>query len=107
MRYLVERLQYPRSAARHALDKQTLIKLVAIFFRLRTWVYSACGSCLFDSLVLADFLTRFGAQPVLVLGVHTKPFAAHAWVQCGPWVLNDTVENVEQFVPILRAGCRA
>jgi hypothetical protein len=36
-----------------------------------------------------------------VIGVATRPFVAHAWVQIAGSVLNDTVEHVQDFAPIL------
>ena len=37
----------------------------------------------------------------LVIGVTASPFGAHAWVQIGDVVLNDSVDRVRRFVPIL------
>jgi len=75
--------------------------LVLAFTKLRPWFYTAAGQCLRDSLMLTEFLQRCGAKPTLVLGVKTRPFAAHAWVQVGPYVANGTVENVATYTPIL------
>jgi len=74
------------------------------FFRLRIWFYTALRHCLFDSLVLCVFLTRRSIPCTLVIGVSTKPFAAHSWVQFGECVLNDTAEHVQSFTPILAIG---
>ena len=76
-------------------------ELVATFCRLRIWFYTAHRRCLFDSLVLWVFLTQQGVPCVFVIGVSTKPFRAHAWVQIGQFVLNDTAEHVQTFAPIL------
>jgi hypothetical protein len=38
------------------------------------------------------------------IGVATKPFLAHAWVQIGESVLNDTAEHVQDFKPLLSIG---
>jgi transglutaminase superfamily protein len=73
------------------------------FRRLRLWAYSAAGVCLVDSLVLVEYLRRSGVPSTLVIGVKTKPFAAHAWVQCGSLVVNDKFERVRQYTPILGA----
>jgi Transglutaminase-like superfamily len=78
--------------------------LLASFFRSRIWFYTAYRHCLFDSLVLSVFLTRRMVPCTLVIGVSTKPFAAHAWVQIDECVLNDTVEHVLTFTPILAIG---
>lgn len=79
-------------------------KLLASFVRLRIWLYTAERRCLFDSLVLALFLTRELVPCSFVIGVSTKPFLAHSWVQIGELVINDTVEHVQMFTPILALG---
>lgn len=56
--------------------------------------------CLIDSLAMVRFLAKLGLRAHLVMGVACDPFSAHAWVQHGPWVLNDTVGNVRAHVPI-------
>lgn len=78
--------------------------LLGSFFRLRIWFYTAYRHCLLDSLVLSVFLTKRMVPCTLVIGVSTKPFAAHAWVQIGERVLNDTVEHVQTFTPIFAVG---
>jgi hypothetical protein len=79
-------------------------KILAAFLRLRIWFYTADRRCLFDSLVLALFLSRKKIPCTFVIGVSTKPFLAHAWVQIGEFVLNDTAEHVQTFTPILAVG---
>lgn len=73
----------------------------AAFEHLRPILFTVRDRCLFDSLALHQFLTYFGFQPRLVIGVKTCPFGAHAWLQWGDLVLNDHVEHVMQFRPIL------
>jgi transglutaminase superfamily protein len=79
-------------------------RLLVSFFSLRIWLYTADRHCLFDSLVLSMFLTRKRVPCTFVIGVSTKPFTAHAWVQSADRVLNDTAEHVQMFIPILAAG---
>lgn len=74
-----------------------------VFCRVRPWLYSARGACLLDSLAMAEFLSGYGIYPHWVVGVQAKPFRAHSWLQWGAAVLNDTVESVKQFEPILVA----
>jgi hypothetical protein len=78
--------------------------LLASFLRLRIWFYTADRRCLFDSLVLAIFLTRQMVPCTFVIGISTKPFLAHSWLQIGEFVLNDTSEHVQMFTPILAIG---
>jgi hypothetical protein len=57
-------------------------------------------SCLIDSLSMVRFLAKRGLHSNLVLGVACDPFSAHAWVQHGALVLNDSVGNALAYVPI-------
>ena len=74
------------------------------FLWLRALCYTAQRRCLFDSLVLSVYLTREKIPCTFVIGVATKPFLAHSWVQIGESVLNDTAERVQDFKPILSVG---
>jgi hypothetical protein len=74
---------------------------VAIFKRLRPLLYTARGACLFDSLALCIFLSRYRLFPRWIFGVTTRPFEAHCWVQHRGTVFNDTPEHVGSFTPIL------
>ena len=57
--------------------------------------------CLFQSLTLFHFLARHGWYPKLVIAVKMSPFGAHAWLQEGDAVLNDQLDQVLPFTPIL------
>ncbi len=85
----------------------TLPTLMSSFRRLRIWFYTAHDRCLFDSLVLSVFLTLRKVPCTFVIGVASKPFLAHAWVQAGDMVLNDTAEHVQEFHPLFGVGGRA
>lgn len=78
-----------------------LMSFVGEFRVLRPWLYTARDRCLFDSLVLASYLHKLGFDPTFVIGVRTKPFSAHAWVQVGNYVVDDSPETVASFPPIL------
>ena len=60
-------------------------------------------ACLPHSLAVAERLIRAGQPAQLVFGVRLGPFAAHCWVQQGSLVVNDRVEIVRTFTPILVA----
>ena len=96
--------QYAISREGPAATRKNAVTPLASFFRLRIWFYTADRRCLFDSLVLATFLTRQMIPCTFVIGVSTKPFLAHSWVQMGELVLNDTAEHVQMFTPILAIG---
>jgi Transglutaminase-like superfamily len=88
----------------HSVTSSDAARLLASFLRLRIWFYTADQRCLFDSLVLAVFLTRQWVPCTFVIGVSTKPFRAHSWLQIRELVLNDTAEHVQTFTPILAIG---
>lgn len=82
-------------------DDQRLRDAVAAFETLRPLLFTARDKCLFDSLALVSFLASEGLAAQWVVGVKTRPFAAHSWVQVGSVVLNDLHEHVRSFKPIL------
>lgn len=57
--------------------------------------------CLSRSLLLARFLTVRRIPADLVIGVKLGPFAAHAWVEYEGSVVNDHLETVQAYTPIL------
>jgi hypothetical protein len=73
---------------------------MAAFQKLRPW-YPRAYLCLFDSLVLLEFLASYRVFPRIVFGVVADPFQAHCWLQEGEVVINDTLERVCIYTPIL------
>lgn len=57
--------------------------------------------CLRWSIAVARHLARYGAYPNLVFGIRMQPFGAHAWIQAGDVVLNDSADHASQYAPIL------
>jgi len=57
--------------------------------------------CLRRSIALVDYLAGQRLFPLFVIGVRRQPFGAHAWVQDEDEVLNDHVDHVAEYVPIL------
>ena len=88
-------------------DPNILLPFLRSYCQLRLWFYTARDHCLFDSLVLSAFLTKCRLPCTFVIGIATKPFVAHAWVQSGDAVLNDTAEYIQTFDPILAIGAAA
>ncbi len=93
-----ERLQH---AALDTGAPEAMWSSAAAYQRLRPLAMSAQDKCLHDSLALISFLALESAFPRWVIGVKTRPFCAHSWVQSGATVLNDQHENVRRFRPIL------
>jgi hypothetical protein len=75
--------------------------LVAAFSALRPFFFTAKDACLFDALSLSEFLAGYGVFPRWVFGVQSRPFGAHCWLQLNGVVLNDTVDHVKRYTPIM------
>jgi hypothetical protein len=74
--------------------------LMAAFNDLRP-LYPRPYLCLFDSLALLEFLAGYHSFPRIVFGVVADPFHAHCWLQEGNTVLNDDLERIGHYRPIL------
>lgn len=88
-------------AVASSVSEQELHRLVAAFAKLRPFFFTAKDACLFDALSLSEFLAGYGVFPRWVFGVQSRPFAAHCWLQLGGVVLNDTVDHVKRYTPIM------
>lgn len=75
--------------------------LVLAFRRLRPLFYRGRERCVLDSLVLASFLAKYRVFPHVMIGVVLGPFNGHCWVQYHTLVLNDRLERVAKFTPIM------
>ncbi len=101
---IVERVRYRIANSSRAADpvsENRLHQLVGAFATLRPFFFAAKDACLFDALALSEFLAAYGVFPRWVFGVQSRPFAAHCWLQHDGRVLNDTVEHVKRYMPIL------
>lgn len=87
--------------ARTRFDRDQVRDLVATFVTLRPYFFTARDACLFEALTLGRFLRRFGFDSRWVFGVQARPFAAHCWLQREGIVINDTVEHVSRYKPIM------
>lgn len=79
--------------------RQQLLEAAIAFNHVRPYVPIEM-SCLIDSLSMIRFLAKRGLHAHLVMGVACDPFSAHAWVQHGPLVLNETIGTAQAHVPI-------
>lgn len=70
-------------------------------FEMTKLVVNPADLCLPRSIAVVRCLAALGVRASLVLGVKLDPFAAHAWAQWEDEVLNDTVEEVVKYTPIL------
>jgi hypothetical protein len=99
----IEHAQNIKKQRRPSKIKTTLSQVQAhmsYFQTLRPLIYTNKDACLFDSLVLFHFLHTSQIDCDLVIGVTTKPFQAHSWIQWNSTVLNDSLEHVQHYKPI-------
>ncbi len=97
----VLRLERRRHRIPPAIDWAKARECLSAFSYVRMFFYARRARCLFDSLVLMEFLALYGVHPQWVIGVRMRPFGAHSWVQHERWVLNGTPAFVRHFTPIL------
>lgn len=71
------------------------------FWRISPWL-PVEGECLLRSALLIAYLRRLGLRADWVFGVRLWPFMAHCWVQLDDLCLNDDVERLSAYTPILR-----
>lgn len=73
---------------------------VGAFLTLLPWVPFQ-GVCLYRSYLLLRMLHHAGLEATWVFGVRTWPFEAHCWLQVGDLVLDDHLDHVAGYAPIL------
>jgi len=82
-------------------DPSGEISLVLAAFASTAPVFRARNQCLPQSIAFHRLCLDRGVPATLVIGVSVNPFAAHCWVQLDDMVINDRVERIRQFTPIL------
>jgi len=100
----IRRLSALKGRAGNALMQSSSSALpgaIQAFRHLRPFLYTARDHCLGDALVLANYLLHLRHDVQFVVGVKARPFEAHAWAQIGSHVIEDFVEQVQLFTPIL------
>lgn len=88
-----------RSAARPASADDLTAALAG--FRAAERMVSTHDLCLSHSYAIARHLLGRGIDADLIVGVRLGPFAAHCWVQHRDWLVNDRLDTVGTFTPIL------
>lgn len=71
------------------------------FWRLAPLFISSRDACLYRSALLFRYLSRRNIACQLHIGVRAAPFSAHCWVSINGFVLNEHLETVNEFRPIL------
>jgi hypothetical protein len=85
----------------HSTDLEEVTRMTARFLALSPFLFTTQDACLFRSLFLMRFLADRGVAPTWTFGVRLAPFGAHSWVEYKGAVLNDHLEHVAAFTPIL------
>ena len=100
---LVERLRRRKALAGQSgrpFDRERAGRLALIARELRPW-FDEKPDCTTDALIVIEFFARHGLYPDWVFGVQANPLQAHCWVQQDDVVINDAVDVVSQFTPIM------
>ena len=77
-----------------------MLSLVEGFHRWANWT-PAPAKCLIRSFMLLRHLRRHGLDARWVFAVRTWPFEAHCWLQAGATVLDDALDRLVAYHPIL------
>lgn len=96
----LDRRRKSRSLA-ELVDVVTQVNSFNAAFTLAEFAISKADNCLIRSIALLRMLRAAGGDGVLVIGVTASPFSAHAWVQRGAVLLNDSLDRVRIFSLIL------
>lgn len=80
---------------------EAMLQHVATAFDRAGRLISGHDRCLPQSLAVMRAIASRAGWAQIVLGVTLGPFAAHCWIQCGSIVINDRVDRVRCYTPIL------
>ena len=78
-------------------------RLASAFHALAPYVMTLHDACLFRSYILIRYLASAGIPADWIFGVRLAPFSAHCWVEYQGRVLNEHLDTVMEFQPILLA----
>lgn len=74
---------------------------VATAFEWTARIVRSHDQCLPRSIAVARRLAALGLAADLVIGVRLRPFAAHCWVEVDGRLVNDRLDTVRTYTPIL------
>lgn len=100
---LLERLRRRKALADQSgrpFDRERAGRLALAARELRPW-FDEKPDCTIDALIVIEFFARYGLYPDWVFGVQANPLQAHCWVQQDDVVINDAVDVVSQYTPIM------
>jgi hypothetical protein len=82
-------------------DTRAAAETIAATFHHAAAFATTRDMCLPHSLAVAGACLRRNVPAALVLGVRLSPFGAHSWVQLHDAIVNDSIDNVRDYTPIL------
>jgi hypothetical protein len=98
--HLISRARQQKPVEAPSSPAEALVERVQAFRQLLPWA-PAQGVCLYRSFFLLQFLRRRGFDATWMFGVKIWPFEAHCWLQSGDIVLDDSLDHVRPYTPIL------
>lgn len=99
---LIEAVRERRECSSMTWNADKARRLAEVARELRPW-FNEAPVCTLDSLINIEFFARHSLYPEWVFGVQADPAQAHCWVQHDEMLINDTVDVVTQFTPIMAA----
>lgn len=100
-----------RTVIRHLVERKARTSLppapedelseIAAALKASRLVATPLDQCLPRSIAAMHMLLDRGWSSELVVGVRLQPFAAHCWLQSNQLLVNESVEQVRNFTPIL------
>jgi hypothetical protein len=79
---------------------EELSRVAAAFSRCSMWA-SPLDRCLPRSVAAARLMIERSLDADFVIGVRLQPFSAHCWVQHQDVLINETLDRVRNYTPIL------
>jgi len=98
-RQSVRRILLPDTSSERVMQTARMLEVAAYYVPFRV-------TCLSRSLVLRYLLLLQNVESKLCIGIRKKDgeFQAHAWIEYGEDVLNDHIDNVRSYTPIVETA---
>jgi transglutaminase-like putative cysteine protease len=82
--------------------REDLLSILHTYYVSRLPLSQGRADCLPRSLALTSLLRRRGIDAEICFGVEKFPFRAHAWVEAGGLVINDTPNGIRRYTVLGR-----
>jgi hypothetical protein len=82
--------------------RDDLLSILHTYYVSRLPLSQGKGDCLPRSLALTSLLRRRGIDAEICFGIEKFPFRAHAWVEAGGLVINDTPNGIRRYTVLAR-----